>query len=82
MVAYSVKGKQLFDERMEFVFSHFPNLKERLDQKGGTMSGGEQQMRALAIGCALMMKPDLLILDEPSKRLALLLIKFLKSFFN
>ena len=72
MGAYSVKGKQLIDERMEFVFSHFPKLKERLDQKGGTMSGGEQQM--LAIGRALMMKPDLLMLDEPSMGLAPIIV--------
>lgn len=72
MGAYSVKGKQLIDERMEFVFSYFPKLKERLDQKGGTMSGGEQQM--LAIGRALMMKPDLLMLDEPSMGLAPIIV--------
>ena len=72
MGAYSVKGKKLIEERMEFVFSHFPKLKERLNQKGGTMSGGEQQM--LAIGRALMMKPDLLMLDEPSMGLAPIIV--------
>lgn len=73
MGAFSVKGKNVIEERMEFVFSHFPKLKERLDQKGGTMSGGEQQM--LAIGRALMMKPDLLMLDEPSMGLAPIIVE-------
>ncbi|RUL56886.1 MULTISPECIES: ABC transporter ATP-binding protein [Lysinibacillus] len=73
MGAFSVKGKDVIDERMEFVFSYFPKLKERFHQKGGTMSGGEQQM--LAIGRALMMKPDLLMLDEPSMGLAPIIVE-------
>ena len=60
-------------ERMESVFDHFPKLKDRIAQQGGTMSGGEQQM--LAIGRALMMKPDLLMLDEPSMGLAPIIVE-------
>jgi branched-chain amino acid transport system ATP-binding protein len=68
MGAFSVKDKKEVEQRMERVFSYFPRIKERLNQKGGTMSGGEQQM--LAIGRALMMKPQILLLDEPSMGLA------------
>ncbi|MBP8932872.1 MAG: ABC transporter ATP-binding protein [Candidatus Atribacteria bacterium] len=58
---------------MEWIFSIFPRLKERTWQKGGTLSGGEQQM--LAVGRALMSRPQILMMDEPSLGLAPLLVK-------
>ena len=57
---------------LDEVFTRFPRLKERLSQKGGTLSGGEQQM--LAIGRCLMMSPRLLILDEPTEGIMPILV--------
>jgi branched-chain amino acid transport system ATP-binding protein len=71
--AYNKKARQTVDENFDFVLTLFPRLKERRNQKAGTLSGGEQQM--LAIGRALMSSPELLILDEPSTGLAPILIE-------
>lgn len=73
MGAFQVKDNKVIRERMERVFQYFPRIKERLQQKGGTMSGGEQQM--LAIGRALMMQPKILLLDEPSMGLAPVIVE-------
>lgn len=62
------QGIRDIGDRLELVYNVFPRLKERRAQKAGTLSGGEQQM--LAIGRALMSKPSLLMLDEPSQGLA------------
>lgn len=64
MGAYLRNDAKEYKDTLDMVFSHFPRLKERVNQAAGTMSGGEQQM--LAMGRGLMSKPNLILMDEPS----------------
>lgn len=73
MGAYLRDDKRAIKEDMDYVFDLFPRVRERLSQKGGTMSGGEQQM--LAMGRALMSRPKLILMDEPSMGLAPLFVE-------
>jgi branched-chain amino acid transport system ATP-binding protein len=73
MGAFSRNDRDGIQRDMDHVFSLFPRLKERINQAGGTLSGGEQQM--LAIGRALMSRPRILLLDEPSMGLAPVLVE-------
>jgi len=75
--AYPAGVRARMGESMEHVFGLFPRLRERVGQKAGSLSGGEQQM--LAIGRAVMARPALLILDEPSLGLSPMVVK---SMFN
>ena len=75
MGAYARKDKTGFDDDLARVFGLFPRLKERTNQKGGTLSGGEQQM--LAMGRALMARPRILLLDEPSMGLSPILVELI-----
>jgi branched-chain amino acid transport system ATP-binding protein len=75
MGAYARKDRAGYEKDLEYVFSLFPRLKERIAQKGGTLSGGEQQM--LAMSRALMAHPKILLLDEPSMGLAPVLVELI-----
>jgi branched-chain amino acid transport system ATP-binding protein len=70
--AYTPRARPFFNESLEHVFSFFPVLKNRENQKAGTLSGGEQQM--LAIGRAMMARPKIIMLDEPSLGLSPILV--------
>ncbi len=73
-LAYDIRPTQhSFESAIESVFRRFPRLKERLDQRAGSLSGGEQQM--LALSKAMVNPPSLLLIDEPSLGLSPLLVK-------
>jgi branched-chain amino acid transport system ATP-binding protein len=73
MGAYTRKNKAEITESLENVYQRFPRLKERKNQFAGTLSGGEQQM--LAMGRALMSKPKIILMDEPSMGLSPILVQ-------
>jgi len=80
MGAYLRKDSKEVARNLELVFSHFPRLKERINQAAGTMSGGEQQM--LAMGRGLMSNPRLILMDEPSLGLSPIMCKEIAGIIN
>lgn len=80
MGAFAIDDGAWKKEQLEKVFHYFPRLEERMEQKGGTMSGGEQQMLAIARG--LMSRPHLLMLDEPSMGLSPLMAQQIFRFLE
>lgn len=75
--AYTIGSRSDVNSLLEEVYLHFPRMKERLKQRAGSLSGGEQQM--LAIGRALMCKPKLLVMDEPSLGLSPIMVQEIGS---
>ena len=78
--AFVIDDEAEVNHRMDYAFELFPRLKERMDQKGGTLSGGEQQMLATARG--LMLSPHILMLDEPSMGLSPVLVELIFDTIN
>ena len=70
--AFILNDKKKIESNLEYVYKHFPRLKERRGQVAGTLSGGEQQM--LAMGRALMSNPKIILMDEPSMGLSPILV--------
>ena len=78
--AYTINNRNEVNSLLDDVYHHFPRMKERLKQRAGSLSGGEQQM--LAIGRALMCKPKLLVMDEPSLGLSPILVNEIGQIIN